>query len=693
MIAIGLLVVLVSGSAPDSVTVPARADTVSPAARDTASSSPATRPSVTDTVTVLPEVRVHQRPDEGHTARRSPASFAREIPAGSTGHAFETVTELLARSPGVRVGQYGGLGAFSTVSVRGSRAGQVSIYLDGVPMTSASHSVVNLSDLPSTLLRRIEIYPMAPLDLGPVTPGGAIDFVTPSEVRSQHVYASRGSFGSWSGLATAGGARDAWSGLLHVGAQGSRGDFVFLDDNGTPLNLADDENAYRQNNGYDAITALARGAWTPADNVRVSVRGNLFTKRQGMPGRGSIPALHASLANRLTQGVVEAETGVTRGWPGVRLRYVNDAGRSRFRDTGNELKTGVHDTDDGTRSDLVSMFSSTPRLAGGVTVEGSASLRVEHAELHDSADRYADPPPSRRTSQGASLTARLEPWRDVLLLQAGRRWDRQHDALRSLTTFGTVQASNITRELSTPQLGVRIRPGAGLELRANWARTARAPEFMELFGNQGSVAGNPLLPPEHAETWDAGGSWTFAIPSLRFSATAAHYESDARDLIEYVRNTPNSVRAQSISRARIRGEELGVSASTSFGIALMGAVTLQTARDEGDVPYWHGRWLPLEPERHGYGSLMWRFAALRVAADVEVIGRTYVDRANREPSPSRTLPGVSVSTDFPGGMRVTLEGKNLGDVRAFDVANYPLPGRSLFASCEWTLGPRSTSRP
>jgi len=32
-------------------------------------------------------------------------------------------------------------------------------------------------------------------------------------------------------------------------------------------------------------------------------------------------------------------------------------------------------------------------------------------------------------------------------------------------------------------------------------------------------------------------------------------------------------------------------------------------------------------------------------------------------------------------------------VRAFDVANYPLPGRSLFASCEWTLGPRSTSRP
>ena len=67
---------------------------------------------------------------------------------GSSGRALETMSDVLAEAAGVRVLQYGGLGAFSTVSLRGAPAGQVAVYLDGAPLTSAAHGVVNLADLP-----------------------------------------------------------------------------------------------------------------------------------------------------------------------------------------------------------------------------------------------------------------------------------------------------------------------------------------------------------------------------------------------------------------------------------------------------------------------------------------------------------------------------------------------------------------
>jgi outer membrane receptor protein involved in Fe transport len=38
------------------------------------------------------------------------------------------------------------------------------------------------------------------------------------------------------------------------------------------------------------------------------------------------------------------------------------------------------------------------------------------------------------------------------------------------------------------------------------------------------------------------------------------------------------------------------------------------------------------------------------------------------------------------GLRVTLEGRNLGDRRVEDVGGFPLPGRSLFASLETRFG-------
>src|SRR5258708_703560 len=141
---------------PDSARVPAPGVSArAPAPRDSAR---APAPAPRDSVLLLPEVRVDRPRPLPDARQRLPTAFTSDLRTGSSGRAVETLSEVLNEAAGVHVDQYGGLGAFSTVSLRGTAAGQVTVYLDGVPLTSAAHGEVNLADLPITAVERIEVY-------------------------------------------------------------------------------------------------------------------------------------------------------------------------------------------------------------------------------------------------------------------------------------------------------------------------------------------------------------------------------------------------------------------------------------------------------------------------------------------------------------------------------------------------------
>ena len=642
-------------------------------------------------VLTLPEVRVEQSRPLPDATRRQPTGFVADVRAGATGHAIETVGELVSRTAAVRIQRTGGLGAFTTLSLRGAASSQLSVYLDGVPLTSAAGSVVDLSSLPVTAIDRIEVYRgLSPLELGPVTPGGAINVITLPPTDLGRVSLVRGSFGEWEGTATAGARRGAWAALVHAGAQGSRGDFGYWDDNGTPLNPADDGMSRRDNNDFAGRTLLGtvRGELPLA--VAVTLRGDAFRKSQGVPGLGNVPARATHLAFDRDLGLAElARPGFGR-MPSLRLRWSVDRSRTRFEDPLGELGFGTSDRDDRFRGQLLHATAESPRLAGLATISASAQRRDEGAELADRAPGRANPPPSRRIGEGASLALKLEPWRGRLLFTAGRRWDRQHDALRWTTSLGQAGRSDLVREFDAPQLGARLRPFGPLTLKANWGRTQRSPEFVELFGDAGSVRGNPLLQPERSETWDAGGAWAVALGrAVRGSIEWAHYRQQARDLIAYARNSATSVRALNIARARLRGEELSARFELPGGVTASGWCAWQGTVDQGSIPIWRGHSLPQRPERHLFGQLGWRFRRIDVTADVEYLGEDFTDRANRMRAPSRTLAGFSAGARVFPGARIALDAKNLGDARVSDVAGFPLPGRSLYVSCEWDATSRS----
>jgi iron complex outermembrane receptor protein len=274
-----------------------------------------------------------------------------------------------------------------------------------------------------------------------------------------------------------------------------------------------------------------------------------------------------------------------------------------------------------------------------------------------------------------------------ITLHAARRWDRVEDQLHTTGLGGRVATTTTARILDSPQIGIRLGVTRTLELRANAARAERPPDFLELFGNQGSVAGNPALVPEHGENWDAGAAWSGGLASFHVTAEAAHFESRSRDLIVYVRNSPSSVKAQNISNARVRGAEFSLQLTAPAGLSLSASATRQSSVDQGDIPFWRGKQLPQRPEEQAFARIDWRNGPLRAGADVHYLGHNYLDRYNRDRVAARTLIGASLAfVPWLDGVLLTLEGKNLTDQRAHDVASFPLPGRSLFVSVQVRFG-------
>ena len=697
---IALLSVLIFAAAVDSAAAPP-VPAIAPAAVDSASTrmdgAGAPRDSV---VLTLPEVRVERERSLSEARRRLPTAFVTELPAGRSNRAIESLSEVLAQAAGVRIQQYGGLGAFSTVSLRGAPAGQVSVFLDGEPLGSAAHGVVNLADLPVTAIERVEVYRgLAPLGLGVATPGGAINLVTASGAELREARVARGSFGTWEGRASAGSRRGPLAAMIHAGVQSSRGDFGYWSDNNTPFDPSDDHAATRVNDRFDAGSALGSLTWTPRRGYRATLREDFFRKAQGLSGLGASPAQNPSLrfARSITHLEVAREAG--RRIPGVRLGGGLQREHSRFRDTGGEfhvgeLGLGPHASDDHVAAENVDVTLEWPRLARWLSLQTAASARSERADLSDAADGVPDPPQSRRLTRGAMLGLELTPLGDRLTLHAARRWDRLYDRLRSSGVGGALVASDVVRELDSPQLGARLQVIRGLEVRANWARASRAPDFMELFGNQGSVLGNPALRPERAENRDVGLAWSGALPARAHGALEwAHFESRPRDLIVYMRNSQNNVRAQNVSSARIRGEELTARLTPRTGIAVMTSLTWQSAINLDTYRFWTGRRLPQRPGRQAYARLDLERGRVRAAADVQYIADNYLDPRNTYRVASRTLVGASLSlAAFSRAARVVLEGKNLGNSHVSDVGGFPLPGRSVFVSLDLRLGPAGPAR-
>ena len=90
-----------------------------------------------------------------------------------------SITQALATLPGVTISQNGGPGSSASVSIRGSSAEQVAVFIDGIRVGSATTGEAEWADLPTSAFDRVEVISgPAAASFGADAMGGVVQLFT-----------------------------------------------------------------------------------------------------------------------------------------------------------------------------------------------------------------------------------------------------------------------------------------------------------------------------------------------------------------------------------------------------------------------------------------------------------------------------------------------------------------------------------
>lgn len=636
----------------------------------------------------------------GRASAHSPGS-ATTVPLGP---ALPPATDLAAAvdsAPGTTVRRFGGLGDFAGLSVRGSSFRQVEVFVDGVPLNPDGAGAVDLSQLPAALFTRAQLYRgFAPPHYGSAAIGGVLDLETAPTAPASLGLAG----GSWH-------TAHAW-GTLGAEAHGveivasldtlrSAGDWPWFDDGGTPYNLFDDRTYTRDHNTSARATGLLRARWCGPRTVFTALHLSGATDRQ-LPGTIASDVTAATYEELHHLDALSADTGWSEHFASTALFWWSGR-RSSFADPLGEVAMGPAWTDD--REATVGLAPEL-RWVPTDSLALSALLRGRW-ERYRPVDRLTgtDDGVRQRLAGGATVAAEWEPWRRHLYLTPVLQTQVLDNRLLGEVPFEDAPVAPGGEQLGAwllPRAGLRWE-APGLSARLSAGRYLRPPDLDELFGSTGAVVGNTDLVPELGRSAEVGGSAALVRGPFHLGVDLALATQHARDLIRYVPNSQQTVRAVNIDAARIDAFELG--ATLGLGpLGWEGSATRLWSRNLSADPAYADKPLPnLPPWEATLTTSLQLPAQTRLSHSWSYTSATWADAANTLAQAPRSLHGLAFTTTPVGGWSVAAEILNLLDTRGMavdrnpftheddtlvvqpltDFAGYPLPGRTIVVSLAW----------
>lgn len=661
--------------------------------------------------TPLDTVRVVARRPDPLRALEQRSAFGSVIVLGDLAPAGRDLTDILDRTAGLQVHRHGGLGSFALASMRGSTPGQVLICVDGVPVASAGDGFVDLARLPASSFGRAEIYrgPQVASFGGPPA-AGVINLVTPDAIALPlHLTVAGGSFGTGIARGQWGGARGDLSAFVSGQHRRSRGDFPYLNRNGTNFqNTADDRTERRANNDFQDTALLWKGTLRPwrtrhgpgvsGNALRVDYTGQRFDRSGGVPGTETIQTRHVRFETGRTRHQFALDDRMPFSWPlhleaAVHHERIEDHFDNRDGEVGLAKVDAQNRTNDTGWRGALSVVIKPLRQEPRVTID-------RRAERWTPYDRLRGIRGFTRTREHQTVSAEDRLTLGRLTCEASYRKARAIDNYAGPVGWGRPPEPSAPRRLDHegPTFGARVDCGGGILVKANRGRLARFPSFPELFGQNGVQEGNPTLRPERGIQWDAG---IQLAPDRPFRLEAAYFESLVEDQVVLLQNSQRTVKAMNLERAWVRGVESSgftrVAWARTIALEMQGSFTWQEARDVGQSVTYRGKKLPDLPDREGFGSLRLLRGPWDARWEISARSSHYRDRYNspQKRTPASTVHAVSLGRALArASLHLRCEVQNLFDERIEDIDGFPLPGRSFLAEVTYGMasGERAASR-
>ncbi|GBF38282.1 TonB-dependent receptor [Leptospira johnsonii] len=661
----------------------------------------------TSTVKVVGKTSSNSQPEN---FRKNPTGFQTSIDLDQYSARYTNLPDVLEREAGVRIRRYGGLGSYSTLSLRGTNPNQTRIFIDGVPFNNAQGGEVNLADLPFDNLQSIEVYRSgAPVGFSGSAIGGSVNLVTrtgsgPPKTR---VNIGAGSFNTGKGSITHTGTYGGIGTSVFLLGEKSDQNFSYLNNHGTLLvNPLDDTIDRRRNAQYERTSGML-GLSGDIGATKIKFWNDLNYRFHGIPGPASnqTQQVHRRYL-RNTSSLGTDTKGLFDGLLRLETRAFTSFTNDDLFDPKSEFSKG---TPNSTAHMGQSGFQITPTLyllEYYQILKFHAGVERETFERSRSTPQNIDlkyEPGKTRTYTTFQVEDEFRFLDGKLVLTTGVSWDSYRDKFQSDEPWYRKQnpfASSIkTTEFSNPKTGLLWRfwekENYSLEFKSNIARQYRIPSFLELFGEVGTIIANDSLKPERSENADAGITGKYKNGELKSNITISYFRKRIKDMILFIPNSQFTLRPENVDSARIDGAE--VSHKTEYkGWKFLLEYTYQEAINTSPAPYLNGKYLPLRPKHEISGTVAYRGKTWELGFEGVYVGAVFKDRTNEYVNyqPARQIWNAYLTLVLysfpeeedptkkgektPKELLLSIDVRNMGDKRVEDIVGYPLPGRNWF---------------
>ncbi len=600
----------------------------------------------------------------------APGAFTTVIKPDKFEKRVKSAPELLSQTVGVDVTSLGGEGSLSTVSIRGSSAEQVAVFVDGVRINSALTGTVDFSTIPVDSIERIEVIRGATsARFGTDAIGGVINIVT-KKVGAKRAIDLKLTGGSFSTLRTSESWREPrknWDLVLAHNHRSTAGDFTFksLGITLAGRSVSSPRTYTRLHNRSTAEDVLAKMRFDITDAIHLAISNDFFWTDKQVPG------LEIETTLLYPANPLEANEEILRNTTALKLNldkaFVDElsfeAGVTHFFDHDHftDFSPAIGDPIDVTYL----------ALAPETYFQFIHDLRLKHLTLISTLRGqyrydYADDSSPLATAPLMGSHSRHTPAAFV-----EEELAFLNERLRIIPSARVEKASDRKTRASW-RFGVIGTPAKFIDIKSNIGTAFRYPTFTELyFPDQGYLRGNPDLNDERSLSWDAG----IVLKPPHTTIQISYFRSYIKNQILFVPISATTIQPVNTGKANTQGVEFSVSTDPLDWLHLDGNYTWLDATFASN-----GLRLPGRPEHKANAHAEVRIKPITLFGDIQYVGSFPLNEANTVRITEHTSANVGATLTFAKRFFATFEVKDVTNVQIYDARGFPLPRRSYWMS-------------
>lgn len=609
---------------------------------------------------------------------QAPSSFTTVIRPETVHAEFRDLGDLISQTVGVNLRDTGGLGQFSSISIRGSTSDQVAVFLDGVRLNSDSSGTVDLSTIPVDIIDRIEVIRGGgSAQFGQDAIGGVINIITKHgrQGTQTSVTVGGGSFETLKAGAMAAHQDAKRSGLISVNHFMTKGDYSFKAAD-TTLSGGTIPSAgqtfSRIHNRSLSESVLAKGDLHLNDQWFLQAMDDFyFTSRQ-------LPGTEEETTLLYPTNPLDAQEKFYRNISALKANCI-DCGTEHLLlqpgfDTQYEHRHFSDDTPAvGSPINFVTQYwALNPNMTAQYQWHGAG----EHAFQLRGDYRYERQTDSPKNSTTVPIGTQV---RNIGSIVGQDEWQLLDNRLKLIPVLRFVSGTGFRSNVSA-KLGISASPQRWVTLKANAENSFRLPTFNELyFPDEGFLRGNPNLAKETAINWDAGVIFTPSTARIEL----VFYQNLINNSIIFVPISATTIQPINTFEARVYGIEATARVHPWKTILIEGNYTWTRARFVSS-----DNQLPGRPEHHanvhiGYDKIWndrWKGS---LYTNFQYVSSQPVNQQNTVFIAAYSQVDAGVSATMWKQWTLIVEGKDLTNAQIYDVQGFPLPRRSVFGTVKW----------